>query len=134
MCTPRRPLPETTSPISRYLQPLVHPDCVHTRSASCRLPFANPLPLSTQGPLVGEKTPSTAITEEYAKADPVYIEKTMVCTHVPKQVLRVSRLTWYKALPQTYSHYRPIQGDGNCGWRGKLPSQGKQGSAVPCCR
>lgn len=23
-------------------------------------------------------------------------------------------------LPQTYSHYRPIQGDGNCGWRGEF--------------
>ncbi|KAI5867498.1 cysteine proteinase [Durotheca rogersii] len=51
-----------------------------------------------EGPLVGEKRPSTAITEEYAKADPIYVTKTM-------------------ALPQTYSHYRPIQGDGNCGWR-----------------
>ncbi|KAM7201919.1 Peptidase C65 Otubain domain containing protein [Naviculisporaceae sp. PSN 640] len=51
-----------------------------------------------QGPLVGEKLPSTAITEEYAKADPVYVQKTM-------------------ALPQKYTHYRPIQGDGNCGWR-----------------
>ncbi|KAK4199798.1 putative ubiquitin thioesterase [Triangularia verruculosa] len=51
-----------------------------------------------EGPFVGEKTPSTAITHEYAKADPIYIQKTAV-------------------LPQTYSHYRPIQGDGNCGWR-----------------
>ncbi|KAL2129719.1 hypothetical protein VTI74DRAFT_7399 [Chaetomium olivicolor] len=51
-----------------------------------------------EGPLVGKKTPSTAITEEYAKADPVYVQKTLV-------------------LPQTYTHYRPIQGDGNCGWR-----------------
>ncbi|KAI6350848.1 hypothetical protein MCOR25_010338 [Pyricularia grisea] len=50
------------------------------------------------GPLVGFKQPSHAITEEYAKADPVYVEKTM-------------------ALPNTYSHYRPILGDGNCGWR-----------------
>lgn len=24
-----------------------------------------------------------------------------------------------QVLPQTYSDYRPIQGDGNCGWRGK---------------
>lgn len=31
-----------------------------------------------QGPLVGKKTPSTAITEEYAKADPIYVQKTMV--------------------------------------------------------
>ncbi|KAH8897568.1 cysteine proteinase, partial [Thozetella sp. PMI_491] len=46
----------------------------------------------------GEKVASYAITEEYAKADPVYVEKTA-------------------NLPHTYSHYRPIQGDGNCGWR-----------------
>ncbi|KAK4102870.1 cysteine proteinase [Parathielavia hyrcaniae] len=51
-----------------------------------------------QGPLVGKKTPSTAIAEEYAKADPIYVQKTLL-------------------LPQTYSHYRQIQGDGNCGWR-----------------
>ncbi|CAI4211252.1 unnamed protein product [Parascedosporium putredinis] len=50
------------------------------------------------GPLVGERTPSTAISNEYAKADPVYVEKTL-------------------ALPNLYSHYRPVQGDGNCGWR-----------------
>ncbi|KAI0521055.1 peptidase C65 Otubain-domain-containing protein [Xylaria bambusicola] len=50
------------------------------------------------GPLVGEKTSSQAITEEYARADPAFVAKTM-------------------ALPQTYSHYRPIQGDGNCGYR-----------------
>lgn len=53
---------------------------------------------SLQGPLVGEKKSSLAITEEYAKADPVYVAKTA-------------------ALPNTYSHYRPILGDGNCGWR-----------------
>ncbi|KAI1169663.1 peptidase C65 Otubain-domain-containing protein [Nemania sp. FL0916] len=51
-----------------------------------------------EGPLVGEKVSSSAITAEYARADPTYVAKTM-------------------ALPQTYSHYRPIQGDGNCGWR-----------------
>ncbi|KAG5952542.1 hypothetical protein E4U53_000617 [Claviceps sorghi] len=51
-----------------------------------------------RGPLVGEKTPSHIITQEYAKADQIYIEKTT-------------------ALPEAYSHYRPIQGDGNCGWR-----------------
>ncbi|RYC63888.1 hypothetical protein CHU98_g2305 [Xylaria longipes] len=50
------------------------------------------------GPLVGEKVSSQTITEEFARADPVYVAKTM-------------------ALPQTYSHYRPMQGDGNCGWR-----------------
>lgn len=51
-----------------------------------------------EGPLLGDKTTITAITEQYAKADPVYVDKTM-------------------ALPQTYSHYRPVKGDGNCGWR-----------------
>ncbi|KAL2145526.1 hypothetical protein VTI28DRAFT_6918 [Corynascus sepedonium] len=51
-----------------------------------------------EGPLIGKKTPSTAIVEEYAKADAIYVQKTMM-------------------LPQTYSHYRPVQGDGNCGWR-----------------
>ncbi|KAI0425398.1 peptidase C65 Otubain-domain-containing protein [Xylaria sp. FL1042] len=51
-----------------------------------------------KGPLVGEKASSQAITEEYARADPTFVAKTM-------------------ALPQTYSHYRPIQGDGNCGYR-----------------
>ncbi|KAH6724785.1 peptidase C65 Otubain-domain-containing protein [Leptodontidium sp. 2 PMI_412] len=51
-----------------------------------------------EGPLVGEKRSSLAIAEEYAKADPIYVAKTAV-------------------LPQKYSHYRPILGDGNCGWR-----------------
>ncbi|CAM1506126.1 Fc.00g057670.m01.CDS01 [Cosmosporella sp. VM-42] len=51
-----------------------------------------------EGALVGSKTSSDAITQQYAEADRIYVEKTM-------------------ALPQTYSHYRPIQGDGNCGWR-----------------
>ncbi|KAG0650261.1 Otubain-1 [Hyphodiscus hymeniophilus] len=51
-----------------------------------------------QGSLVGEKRSSHAITEAYAKADPVYVAKTA-------------------ALPQKYSHYRPVLGDGNCGWR-----------------
>ncbi|KAF5867892.1 putative ubiquitin thioesterase protein [Botrytis fragariae] len=51
-----------------------------------------------EGPLVGEKKSSLAIVEEYAKADPIYVSKT-------------------SALPQKYSHYRPVLGDGNCGWR-----------------
>ncbi|KAI1162071.1 cysteine proteinase [Nemania serpens] len=59
---------------------------------------ANEFEPQLEGPLVGEKVSSQAITAEYAKADPTYVTKTM-------------------ALPQTYSHYRPIQGDGNCGWR-----------------
>ncbi|KAL2754078.1 hypothetical protein ACRALDRAFT_2066401, partial [Sodiomyces alcalophilus JCM 7366] len=44
------------------------------------------------------KLSSNVITAEYAKADPVYVEKTV-------------------NLPQTYSHFRPVRGDGNCGWR-----------------
>ncbi|WYZ39629.1 hypothetical protein EsH8_III_001543 [Colletotrichum jinshuiense] len=51
-----------------------------------------------EGPLVGDKITSDAITDEYAKADDVYVAKTI-------------------NIPQTYSHYRPVQGDGNCGWR-----------------
>ncbi|PHH74998.1 hypothetical protein CDD83_4468 [Cordyceps sp. RAO-2017] len=68
-----------------------------------------------EGPLVGDKTPSSAIAHEYAKADQIYVAKTA-------------------ALPQLYSHYRPIQGDGNCGWRAigfsyleKLIETGDQG-------
>ncbi|KAK4539840.1 hypothetical protein LTR36_010301 [Oleoguttula mirabilis] len=50
------------------------------------------------GPLVGQREPSTAITTEYASADPVFRAKT-------------------EALPQKYSHYRTTRGDGRCGWR-----------------
>jgi ubiquitin thioesterase protein OTUB1 len=69
--------------------------------------------------MVGEKRSSHAITEEYAKADPVYIKKTVVSMSAdsPRIVL-----TACQALPQKYSHYRPIAGDGNCGWRGMLLS------------
>ncbi|KAI9660849.1 MAG: hypothetical protein M1829_006459 [Trizodia sp. TS-e1964] len=51
-----------------------------------------------QGALVGHRVSSEALVAEYAEADPVYIRKTA-------------------ALPLTYSHYRTIKGDGNCGWR-----------------
>ncbi|KAH6883459.1 putative ubiquitin thiolesterase [Thelonectria olida] len=51
-----------------------------------------------RGPKIGLKVSSEAMTNEYAKTDPIYVEKTI-------------------ALPQTYSHYRAVQGDGNCGWR-----------------
>ncbi|KXT00572.1 hypothetical protein AC578_5219 [Pseudocercospora eumusae] len=50
------------------------------------------------GPLVGQRQPSTAITTEYASADPVYQAKT-------------------QTLPQKYSYYRAVRGDGKCGWR-----------------
>lgn len=93
-------------------------------------------PLSVQGPLVGEKTPSTAITDEYAKADPVYVQKTMVrskVTHLSWSCVSICPiLTRLQALPQTYSDYRPIQGDGNCGWRGEpSPISSPRGSEEP---
>lgn len=50
------------------------------------------------GPLVGRQQSTSALIAEYAQADPVYVNKT-------------------KALPQIYSHYRTLKGDGNCGWR-----------------
>ncbi|KAI9819180.1 MAG: hypothetical protein M1827_007336 [Pycnora praestabilis] len=51
-----------------------------------------------EGPLVGKRQLSQAITREYANADPVLVRKT-------------------EALPQKFSHYRTVKGDGNCGWR-----------------
>lgn len=71
-----------------------------------------------QGPLVGTKNSSQVITEEYAKADPIYIAKTAVSVLAAINSYPADLL---QALPQKYSHYRPILGDGNCGWRGKLP-------------
>lgn len=50
------------------------------------------------GPNVGEKKSSRLITEAYRDADMIYVEKTT-------------------QLPETYSHYRAIMGDGLCGWR-----------------
>ncbi|KAF2104765.1 cysteine proteinase [Rhizodiscina lignyota] len=50
------------------------------------------------GPLVSERIPTSAITAEYARADPVYQAKTA-------------------AIPQRYSYYRTCKGDGFCGWR-----------------
>ncbi|KAF2003808.1 cysteine proteinase [Amniculicola lignicola CBS 123094] len=51
-----------------------------------------------QGPLVGERKSSSAITVEYANADPIYRIKTA-------------------ALPQKYAFFRTCRGDGHCGWR-----------------
>jgi ubiquitin thioesterase protein OTUB1 len=51
------------------------------------------------GPLVGERQSSSAITTEYANADPVYRIKTA-------------------ALPAKYAYFRTCRGDGHCGWRG----------------
>lgn len=33
---------------------------------------------TSQGPRVGDKTPIAAISEEYAKGDPIYVAKTLV--------------------------------------------------------
>ncbi|GKT96627.1 ubiquitin thiolesterase [Colletotrichum tofieldiae] len=77
------------------------PHLEHCAAASAAASFTAPLDCTltwfappAQGPLVGDKITSDAITDEYAKADDIYVAKTI-----------------------TYSHYRPIQGDGNCGWR-----------------
>jgi ubiquitin thioesterase protein OTUB1 len=69
-----------------------------------------------QGPLVGEKRSSLEITEEYAKADPIYVAKTMV--RCASEHMSYDQLTCCQTLPRIYSHYRPVKGDGNCGWRG----------------
>ncbi|KAL6712482.1 hypothetical protein ACN47E_000359 [Coniothyrium glycines] len=50
------------------------------------------------GPLVGERQSSSAITSEYANADPIYRIKTA-------------------ALPAKYAYFRTCRGDGHCGWR-----------------
>ena len=53
------------------------------------------------GPLIGEKLPMNVLVTEYAQADPVYVVKTT-------------------GLAATHSAYRPIKGDGQCGWRGAV--------------
>ncbi|KAJ4362154.1 hypothetical protein N0V95_001502 [Ascochyta clinopodiicola] len=53
---------------------------------------------AAQGPLVGERQSSAAITTQYANADPVYRIKTA-------------------ALPAKYAYFRTCRGDGHCGWR-----------------
>ncbi|KAI9760339.1 MAG: hypothetical protein M4579_001743 [Chaenotheca gracillima] len=60
--------------------------------------LSNEFQPQVEGPLVGERQSSSAIANEYASADDVYVRKTA-------------------ALPSKYSHYRTIRGDGNCGWR-----------------
>jgi hypothetical protein len=45
-----------------------------------------------QGPLVGEKKSSRAITEEYAKADPIYVAKTAVSTSAGVNYPLIDRL------------------------------------------
>ncbi|EXJ77644.1 hypothetical protein A1O3_09872 [Capronia epimyces CBS 606.96] len=53
------------------------------------------------GPLVGEKKPLSELVTEYAQADNTYVVKT-------------------NTLAVTHSAYRPIKGDGQCGWRGAV--------------
>ncbi|EHY56077.1 hypothetical protein HRR80_005770 [Exophiala dermatitidis] len=53
------------------------------------------------GPLIGEKKPLSELVKEYAQADPAYVAKTT-------------------ALAVSHSSYRPIKGDGQCGWRGAV--------------
>ncbi|KAK6353403.1 hypothetical protein TWF696_005369 [Orbilia brochopaga] len=50
------------------------------------------------GPLVGELQSSSILQDEYAGADSTFVKKTA-------------------ALAPKYSNYRPVKGDGNCGWR-----------------
>ena len=70
-----------TSRGSRYVDCLLFLHslvCIWLASSSPRTPRSRKPRAASQGPLVGKKTPSTAITEEYAKADPVYVQKTLV--------------------------------------------------------
>ncbi|KFZ17515.1 hypothetical protein V501_01685 [Pseudogymnoascus sp. VKM F-4519 (FW-2642)] len=89
---------------------------IHTQPVADNLDaqeaLARDYPPDLKGPLVGPKKSSHAVTEEYAKADAVYVAKIAI-----------------------YSHYRRVLGDGNCGWRAigylyfetlqKLGSKGK---------
>lgn len=123
---------QTGPPFSRLQRPLARGwSLVHRQPAN--------RDRVTQGPRVGDKTPIDAITAEYAKADPVYVAKTMVSSSSirPARPVCAVHLVLYRppagclshrsglvlisrqALPQTYTHYRPVKGDGNCGWRGK---------------
>ncbi|KAI9716142.1 MAG: hypothetical protein M1812_005570 [Candelaria pacifica] len=60
--------------------------------------LSNEYTADVEGPLVGKRQSTQAITTEYANADPAFVRKTSV-------------------LPQKYSHYRTVKGDGSCGWR-----------------
>ena len=69
---------------------------------------------------MGVRISSQRLTSEYAKADPVYANK----TRVSPLVLFVSLHAAYapQNLPEAYPEYRPIKGDGNCGFRGMILS------------
>ena len=68
---------------------------------------------------MSERLSSSAITTEYANADPIYQAKTAVWP--PPISLSLQLLTLDQALPQKYAQYRTCRGDGLCGWRG-MPS------------
>lgn len=51
-----------------------------------------------QGPLIRDKCSIQALIDEFNNADPAYVMKTV-------------------SLAASYSDYRPIKGDGQCGWR-----------------
>ena len=57
-----------------------------------------------QGPLVGQRQPSTAITTEYASADPVFQAKTAVCVFVACKGFKVWMLTCSNRLYRRNIH------------------------------
>ncbi|KAI1630068.1 ubiquitin thioesterase OTUB1, variant 1 [Exophiala viscosa] len=63
--------------------------------------LTNIKPTFLHGHLVGNKKPLSELVTEYAQADETYVVKTT-------------------ALAVTHSTYRPIKGDGQCGWRGAV--------------
>ena len=84
----------------------------------------------SQGPLVGQRQPSSAITQEYATADATYQTKTAVgCIDIWYVSIHVADIL-SQALPQKYSHYRKLRGDGKCGWRGKSDCIGRASPVV----
>ncbi|KAI9745299.1 MAG: hypothetical protein M1818_001579 [Claussenomyces sp. TS43310] len=103
-----------TAPNSRRVN---RPSRQHQHMMAAQQAAAGPYQPESKGPLVGERESSHAITAEYAKADAVYVAKTSVSDAPRLRFQALSVDLWSQALPQTYSHYRAILGDGNCGWR-----------------
>jgi hypothetical protein len=115
----------TCFPTSKSIDELVTAAAAELRPVV--LGWANIL-AATKGPLIGDKTPSHAITEAYAKADPAFVAKTVVSIVEDDMLFvklpdsqRSTSLTrlCVQSLPQTFPQYRPVLGDGNCGWRGE---------------
>ncbi|KAI0018147.1 peptidase C65 Otubain-domain-containing protein [Xylariomycetidae sp. FL0641] len=74
--------------------------------------------------MVGHKVDSNVIPEEYKDADPTYVTKTKVSVRsqachgfFSSRHIRRLMTNPLQALARTYSHFRPVLGDGNCGWR-----------------